>query len=178
MAKDLHNKYFVNEDIRGKMLLVIGPNGENFGEMVKEKALTLAFQHKLDLVQVGEKNNLTVARIVDFGKLLYTKKKQLSDSKKKQKIIQVKEIKIRPNIDEQDYKTKINRADEFLKDGKRVKFTLQVKGREITMFDNLGNKMFSRIFNDLQEKSAGNLFEERESRMGMSWSRIYVIKEK
>ncbi len=173
-----HGKYFVNEDIRATTLMVIGANGENHGQVSKQQAIALAEASNLDLVQVGEKDSLVIAKIMDFGKFLYTKKKQMNDSKKHQKIIQIKELKMRPNIGEQDYKTKLNQAEQFLVEGKKVKFTLQFKGREISMMEDLGKKMFLRITQDLTVRNFGSLVEEKEGRAGALWSKIYGLKEK
>jgi translation initiation factor IF-3 len=175
---DLHSKYLVNEEIKATTLMIIGPQGENYGQVSRAQAFALAEEAGLDLVQVGEKDSLIIAKIMDFGKFLYTKKKQLSDSKKHQKIIQIKELKLRPNIDDQDYKTKLNQAEQFLLDGKKVKFTLQFKGREITMMEDLGQKMFLRISQDLTARNVGVLVEEKESKAGALWSKIFGLKEK
>lgn len=177
-SNDAQGKYFVNEEIRATSLMVIGPQGENHGQVSRHQALALAEEAGLDLVQVGEKDSLIIAKIMDFGKFLYTKKKQMSDSKKHQKIIQIKELKLRPNIGDQDYKTKVNQAEQFLVDGKKVKFTLQFKGREITMIEDLGPKMFLRITQDLGARNIGTLVEEKESRAGALWAKIYGLKEK
>ncbi len=171
-------KYTVNEAIRASSLLVIGPEGENHGLLSRSQALAMAEEAGLDLVQVGEKDGMIVAKVMNFGKFLYTKKKQMSDSKKHQKIIQIKEVKMRPNIGDQDYKTKLNQAEQFLSDGKKVKFTVQFKGREISMSEDLGQKMFARITQDLTARNIGTLVEEKESRSGALWSKIYGLKEK
>jgi translation initiation factor IF-3 len=175
---ELHGKYFVNEDIRATTLLVIGPEGENHGQVSRSQALAMAEAAGLDLVQVGEKDSMIIAKIMNFGKFLYTKKKQMSDSKKHQKIIQIKELKIRPHIGDQDYKTKLSQAAKFLSEGKKVKFTLQFKGREITMLEDLGQKMFARITQDLTAHNIGVLVEEKENRAGSLWAKIYGLKEK
>lgn len=178
MNSEAQGRYFVNEDIRANSLMVIGAQGENHGQVSRSQALAMAEDAGLDLVQVGEKDGMVIAKIMNFGKFLYTKKKQMSDSKKHQKIIQIKELKIRPNIGDQDYKTKLNQAAQFLTDGKKVKFTLQFKGREITMLEALGKKMFARITQDLTERNIGALVEEKESRAGALWAKIYGLKEK
>lgn len=170
------SKYFVNEQIRAEKLLVITDEGENLGVLSRSRALAAAQESSLDLVQVGEKDSIVVAKIMDFGKFLYEKKKQLCDAKKHQKVIQIKEIKMRPNIGDQDYKTKLNQAVGFFAEGKKVKFTLQFKGREITMMDDLGFKFFSRITNDLSARDVGSLVEEKDSRAGSFWSKIYFVR--
>ncbi len=179
-AKERNNseasKYIVNEQVRAETLLVITDDGENLGVLSRSRALAAAQEASLDLVQVGEKDNMVVAKIMDFGKFLYAKKKQLSDSKKHQKIVQIKEIKMRPNIGDQDYRTKLNQAVEFFSEGKKVKFTLQFKGREITMMDDLGFRFFARITNDLSQRDVGALVEEKDSRAGSFWSKIYFVR--
>lgn len=175
---ELQGKYFVNASIRVPTLVVINQNGENLGQISRAQALAAAEEAGLDLVQVGEKDGVVIAKVMDFGKFLYTKKKQLNDSRKHQKIIQIKELKIRPNIGDQDYKTKLNQAEQFLIDGKKVKFTLQFKGREITMMGETGQRMFARITQDLTARNIGTLVEEKENRMGAFWSKIYGLKEK
>ncbi|MBU4269872.1 translation initiation factor IF-3 [Candidatus Dependentiae bacterium] len=174
--KLLATSYFVNEKIRASQMQVIGADGENFGVISKFEALRAAQDAGLDLVQVGEKDNVIIAKIMDFGKFLYAKKKQLGDAKKKQKIIQIKEVKLRPNIDDNDYNTKLRKAVEFLKDGKKVKFTLQFRGREFIMIKELGARLFERINKDLTDQQIGTLLEEKEQKAGPFWSKIYFLK--
>ena len=172
----MQDKYLINEEIRGESVLVIGGKGENHGVVSKRQALTLARESNLDLVQVGEKDGTPIAKIMNFGKFIYEKKKQLGEAKKHQKAIQIKEIKIRPSIEEQDYKTKLNKAEEFFKDGMKVKFTVQFKGREVPKMEDFGTKLFERISKDLAAKGFTNLLEEKESRGGVIWSKIYFLK--
>ena len=141
------SNYLVNEKIKAKNMMVIDHEGNNLGVISKQEALDCAERAELDLVQVGEKDSTVIAKIIDFGKFLYTKKKQLSLAKKKQKIIQIKEVKLRPNIGDQDFLTKMKRAVEFLKSGKKVKFTLQFRGRQFIMINELGRNFFNRIHN-------------------------------
>lgn len=176
--QDLQGKYRVNEEIKADTIVVIGGKGENLGAMPKRQALAIAQEEGMDLVQVGEKDSAVIAKIMNFGKFIYEKKKQISESKKHQKVILIKEIKIRPSIDEQDYKTKLNWAESFFKDGNKVKFTLQFKGREVPKMDEFGSKMFTRISQDLATKNIGTLVEEKDSRGGALWSKIYFVKEK
>ena len=181
MNKEKNNdqvKYFVNEGIRADSVLVITESGENLGAMSKREAIRVAASSGLDLVQVGEKDSQVIAKIMDFGKYLYTKKKQMTEAKKHQVVIQIKEIKMRPHIDGQDYKTKISQAERFFNEGKRVKFTLQFKGREVAMMEDLGSKLFARILQDLAAKNLGPFLEEKESRGGIAWSKVLYIKGK
>ncbi len=174
--KLLAANYFINERIRVSTLQVIDNVGENLGVISKSEALQAAETADLDLVQVGETDGVVIAKIMDFGKFLYRKKKQQSEAKKKQKIIHIKEIKLRPNIDDNDYKTKLDRAIGFLKEGKKVKFTIQFRGREFIMIRELGNNFFNRINRDLEEQNLGTLVEEKEQRGGPFWSKIFYLK--
>jgi len=164
--KLLATSYFVNEKIRVPQMQVIDQTGQNLGVISKFEALRAAQDAGLDLVQVGEKDDVIIAKIMDFGKFLYAKKKQLSDAKKKQKIIQLKEIKLRPNIDNNDYNTKLRKAVDFLKEGKKVKFTLQFRGREFIMIKELGTKFFERINKDLTDQQIGAR-KNKSSRFGI-----------
>lgn len=174
--RTLSDNYLVNEKIRATKLQVITLSGENIGPVSKQEALDMAQEAALDLVQVGEKDSVVIAKIMDFGKNLYAKKKQQSEAKKKHKIIQVKEIKMRPNIGEQDYLTKLNHAIQFLQEGKKVKFTLQFRGRQFIMINELGRNFFERVQKDLEERELKNLVEEKEQRGGPFWSKIYYLK--
>lgn len=173
---DLQSKYLVNEQIKGDEVFTITHEGENLGLISRRKALNLAQDAGLDLVQVGVKDSTPVTKIMDFGKFLYAKKKQLSDAKKHQKVMALKEVKMRPNIGDQDFKTKMKKAEEFFRGGKRVKFTLQFKGREIGMMSTIGPKFFERITLHLQECNVGALVEEKEQRGGSYWSKTYFVK--
>jgi translation initiation factor IF-3 len=175
-TSDSQNKHYVNEQIRSERVMVIDHQGQSLGVVPRYQALTRAQEVGLDLVQVGEKDGVPITKLMDYGKFLYAKKKQLSDAKKHQKVILVKEIKIRPNIGEQDYKTKVNQAASFFADGNKVKFTLQFRGREAAMMDELGRKLFARITHDLV--SSGSLVEEKDSRGGSLWSKIFYVKGK
>lgn len=174
--KLLASSYFVNEKIRVPRLQVIDHKGDNLGVISREQALDIAEQAGLDLVQVGEKGDTVVAKIIDFGRFFYARKKQLSEAKKKQKIIQIKEVKMRPNIGDNDYNTKLKQAIGFLKDGKKVKFTLQFRGREFIMIKELGRNFFEKIDKDLAEQDLGTLLNEKEQRGGPFWSKIYYVK--
>ena len=177
-ANDLASKYCVNEQIRAERIIVVGAQGENSGALPRAQALEMAEQSNLDMVQVGEKDGVPVVKFLNFGKFLYEKKKQMHESKKNQKEVQVKEIKIRPNIDEQDYQNKVNQAERFFKEGKKVKFTLQFKGRQMAMMDDLGTRMFERISHDLFARNLGALVEEKDSLNKAAWTKIFYLKGK
>jgi len=174
--KLLATSHFVNEKIRAAVMQVIDDAGQNLGVISKAEALKAAENAGLDLVVVGEKDGVAIAKLMNFGKFLYKKKKQLSESKKKQKIIQIKEIKLRPNIDENDFNTKLKQAVNFLTEGKKVKFTVQFKGREFIMIKELGGNFFERINKHLEDQKIGTLIEEKEQKGGPFWSKIYYLK--
>jgi len=169
-------KNLVNEQIKAAQMRLITETGENIGLVSRKEAIARAESAGLDLVKIGEQDAIVVAKIMDFGKYLYNKKKQQAEAKKKQKVIQIKEIKMRPNIGDQDYQTKFKRAVQFLKDGKRVKFTLQFRGREMIMMNDLGQKFYERIHHDLEEQKLGVLVAEKEQRGRPFWSKVYYLK--
>ncbi|MFH1644075.1 MAG: translation initiation factor IF-3 [bacterium] len=173
---NLAEKYLVNEDIKAKEVFIIGSDGEKKGIFPKQRALEMAVEEGLDLVQVGMNDAQVITKIMDFGKFLYAKKKQMADAKKHQKVLQVKEIKIRPNIGDQDYNTKMKQAANFLKTGKKVKFTLQFRGRQMLVKSELGQQMFDRITGYLKEQGFDNLIEEKDQKIGPYWTKIYFVK--
>ena len=169
---------YINDRIRANRVRVISETGENLGEMSRRDAVVRAEEVSLDLVQISENGDIVTAKIMDFGKFSYEKKKQQGEAKKKQKVIQIKEVKIRPNIGDQDYQTKLNHAFQFFNEGKRVKFTLQFRGRERAMMSETGVKLFERIKKDIEAQNLGVLIEERGQRGGPFWSKIMYIKDK
>lgn len=172
----------LNEKIRFEKLQLIDNFGFNHGIIAREEALRIARETELDLVLIAEKGGLDVpvAKIIDFGKMLYAKKKQQAEAKKKQQVIQVKEIKLRPTIAEHDYLTKMKQGAKFLKEGKRLKITLMFKGRELAMKEERGSDLFNKIQEtlssiDLDKKT---LVQENDTKAGQLWSRIYYLKNK
>lgn len=168
----------INEQIGYSRMQVITDSGENLGVLSRLEALSKAREEGLDLVLLAENSGdgMPIVKIMDFGKMLYAKKKKLVDAKKKQKIIKVKEVKLRPKIDEHDYQTKLNQAIQFLNDGNRVKFTLMFRGREMATRDERGHQMFDKIDKTLSEEGIENLEREKDMALGSFWSRVYYIK--
>lgn len=168
----------INEYIRMPQMQLITQDGQNIGLVSRSQALAMAKVAGLDLVILTEqgKDGFPVAKIMDYGKVLYEKKKKLAEAKKHQKIIQIKEIKIRPKIGEHDYQTKINRAVEFLEDGMRVKVTLFFRGRENVTRDVRGPELFQKVEDSFKQHGFNNLAFEHDSRMGQVWSRTYYVK--
>jgi len=169
----------VNEKIPFARLQVISHDGKNLGEITRAEALLLAQAASLDLVLIADSGSLgvPVAKIMDFGKASYAKKKQQADAKKHQKVIQVKEVQIRPKIGEHDYQTKINNAIRFLLDGKRLKITLIFRGREVTMKNERGTELFDKIHESFDQAGiTKRLVQEKDSKTNQLWSRIYYLR--
>lgn len=122
----------INNEIRASSVRLILQNGEMIGVVSFQDALARAVAAELDLVEVAPEADPPVCRIYDFKKVLYEQKKRLKESKKKAKAIELKEIKVRLSIDRHDLETKLKRAKEFIEKGDKVKFTLQLRGREVT----------------------------------------------
>lgn len=174
------HKHMINGAIRAQEMRLITSDGQNIGVISRTEALERAQEEGLDLVLISPADAETVvAKIMDFGKFLYEKKKQDNKAKKQQKVIQIKELKFRPNIGDQDYRIKLKRAEEFLTTGKRVKFTLQFRrGRELATMLQVGMAMFERITADLDALALGSLVEEKEQRGRVMWSKVYYLKGK
>lgn len=126
----------INEQIRDKEVRVIGESGEQLGIMSIKEAMRLAEEAELDLVKIAPTAKPPVCRIVDYGKYKYEQLRKEKEAKKKQKVIEIKEIRLSPNIDTNDLNTKVNAARKFLTKGDRVKITLRFRGREMTHMNN------------------------------------------
>ena len=125
------SELFINEQIRDKEIRLIGESGEQLGIMSSREALKLAEEAGLDLVKIAPTAKPPVCKIVDYGKYRYELARKEKDSKRKQKVIEVKEIRMSPNIDTNDLNTKVGAARKFLEKGNRVKVTLRFRGREM-----------------------------------------------
>ena len=170
---------FLNEKIRAPRLQLIAEDGRNIGIVSRAEALKLAQEAGLDLVMIAEdgREGVPVAKVMDFGKVLYEKKKKQHEAKKHQKVIQIKEIKMGPKIGEHDFLTKMRQAIDFLKEGKRVKVTLFFKGRENATKMERGTELFDKIHQVFEEHDLLKLLsQEPDSRMGSLWSRVYFLK--
>ena len=126
----------INEQIRDKEVRLIGENGEQLGIMSAKEAMKLADEAGLDLVKIAPTAQPPVCKIVDYGKFKYEQMRKEKEAKKKQKVIEIKEIRLSPNIDTNDLNTKINAARKFLTKGDRVKVTLRFRGREMAHMNN------------------------------------------
>ena len=136
-----------NERIRSPQVQVISSDGKNLGTISTQEAINIAKQEGLDLIEISPNANPPVCKIIDIGKYKYDLQKKANKAKKKQKIINLKEIKLRPVTEIHDYNFKIKNAQKFLEKGDKVKFTVKFRGREM-QHTNLGNELMNRIIND------------------------------
>ena len=130
------SELFINEQIRDREVRVIGENGEQLGIMPSREAMRLAEEAGLDLVNIAPTAKPPVCKIVDYGKFKYEQARKEKEARKKQKIIEIKEIRLSPNIDTNDLNTKVNSARKFITKGDKVKITLRFRGREMAHMAN------------------------------------------
>ncbi len=180
-VKEKRDLPLANERIRIDKMQLIDHNGENRGIVGRSEALAIARSAQLDLVFISERGGMgvPVVKVMDLGKMLYEKKKQSTEAKKKQHIVQVKEVKLRPKIADHDFLTKMNQAIGFLQGGKHVKVTLVFRGREATMKDEVGKEFFQRIMDVLSagDYNGKTVAQESDSQAGTLWSRVYVLRK-
>ena len=123
---------WINEQIRADKVRLIGVHGEQLGIMSVPEALQIAREAELDLVNVSPNANPPVCKIIDYGKFRYEMARKEKDARKKQKTMEVKEVRLSPNIEQNDFNTKVNAARKFLEKGNKVKVTLRFRGREMS----------------------------------------------
>jgi translation initiation factor IF-3 len=140
----------VNDRIRAPEIRLIGAEGENVGVVTPARALQLAEEAGLDLVEISPNATPPVCKIMDFGKFKYETQKKEAEARKKQKIIEIKEVKFRPNTDTHDYEVKMRNVVRFLEGGDKVKVTLRFRGREMAHQD-LGRNLLERVADDVKE---------------------------
>ncbi|MCQ8182279.1 translation initiation factor IF-3 [Methylomonas sp. SURF-1] len=153
----------LNTEITARRVRVIGAEGEQVGVISINEALQLAYDANLDLVEISPNADPPVCKIMDFGKYQFEQNKKLQAAKKKQKQIQIKEIKFRPGTEEGDYQVKLRSLIKFLSDGDKTKITVRFKGRELTHRE-LGMDLLKRIETDLEELAAVEQFPKLEGR--------------
>ena len=139
-----------NEFIQSQKVRVIDENGENLGVMFTREAMEQAREVGLDLVEVSPNADPPVAKFLDVGKFKYETQKKANLARKSQKTQEIKEIKMRPNIDDHDYDTKMKKLNEFIDEGDKVKVTLRFRGRELA-HGQLGMNLLRRVQEDVQE---------------------------
>lgn len=139
----------INEEIRAREIRVVGPDNEQIGIMSAREALALAEEKQLDLVEIAPNGKPPVCRIMNFGKYRYEQQKREKEAKKKQKIVTLKEVKLRPHIEDHDFYVKMKNAIKFLGEGNKVKVTIMFRGRELS-HPELGLNVLTRFAKELE----------------------------
>ena len=151
----------MNEQIRISPVRVIGDKGEQLGIIPTDQAIARAREADLDLVEVAPNEKPPVCRIMDFGKYQYQEQKRSREAKRHQKVIEVKEIKFRPKVDEHDYQFKKKHIERFLTDGDKVKATIFFRGREMA-HPEIGRRILERLIEDLTEVAVAETAPRQE----------------
>ena len=142
----------INEQIKANKVQVIDEQGEKRGVMGIHDALDLAYEKKLDLVLVAPNAEIPVSKIMNYGKYKFEQSKKEKEAKKKQKIFEIKEIRITPNIEQHDFEFKLKNAQKFIEDGNKVKITVRFRGREMNYLK-LGEQVLNKFIEELAEIS-------------------------
>ena len=153
----------MNQDIRAARVLLIDQNGEKQGIMPLSAALEAAEEAGLDLVQIVNNAEAPVCKILDYGKHRFQEQKKKAEARKRQKVVELKEIKLRPNIDTHDYEVKAKSMRRFFEDGDKVKVTLRFRGREMAHPD-LGMKLMHKVQADFEEVAKVEFAPKMEGR--------------
>jgi len=153
----------VNDEIDNDEIRLIDDTGENHGTVNIQIGITMAKAAGLDLVEISPNAEPPVCKILDYGRFRYAAQKKASLAKKKQKVVEVKEIKLRPGIEKHDYDVKMRSVDKFLTAGDKVKITLRFRGREMT-HQELGMDVLKRVQEDFKEKTKVELAPKMEGR--------------
>ena len=153
----------MNNDIDVDKVRLVGADGENVGIVGIDEALDMAAEAGMDLVEVSPNADPPVCKILDYGKFKYKAQKKANEARKKQKTVDIKEIKMRPGIDTHDYDVKMRSMTKFIDEGDKVKVTLRFRGREMA-HQELGMRVLHRVRDDLQEVSKVEQFPKMEGR--------------
>ncbi|MDR3186876.1 MAG: translation initiation factor IF-3 [Holosporaceae bacterium] len=148
--RNMEEKYRINKAILAPQIRLIDQNGNALGVVETKEALLMAREAGLDLVEVAAQASPPVCKIINYGKLKYELQKKKSETRKKQKFIEVKEVKFTPVIGEHDYKVKLSNIHKFIGEGNKVKVTLRFRGREISHKE-IGEKLLNRLMEDMKE---------------------------
>ncbi|MGI6611950.1 MAG: translation initiation factor IF-3 [Limnochordia bacterium] len=138
----------INDEIRGRRVRVIDPEGNQLGILTPDEALAEARARGLDLVEVSPNSQPPVCRVMDFGKFKYEQSKKDRETRKKQQVVELKELRLRPKIDDHDFEVKVRNARKFLEDGNKVKIAVRFRGREI-VHRNLAEQKLAGLASDL-----------------------------
>ena len=153
----------INGEVTAREVRLIGTDGEIIGIMSGREALKMAEEADTDLVEISPNATPPVCRLMDYGKFKYQEQKKAAEARAKQKIIQVKEIKLRPGTDENDYKVKMRNIKRFIEDGDKVKVTLRFRGREMA-HQEIGMRQLERIREELAEMAQVESMPKLEGR--------------
>ena len=149
---DIKQDLPINEQIRANKVQLIDENGEKKGVVSLNEALDLAYDKKLDLVMVSPNPDMPVCKIMNYGKYKFEQAKKEKEARKKQKVLEVKEIRITPNIEQHDFEFKAKNARRFLQDGNKVRITLKFRGRELN-YIKLGEAVLQKFIDELSDIS-------------------------
>ena len=152
-----------NQGIRASRIRLIDEAGNMIGVVSLKEALDVARQKELDLVEISPDADPPVCKIVDYGRMRYKEQKKKTEMRKKQKLVVIKEIQLRPNIQEHDYQVKLGHAERFLKHGDKVRLSLQFRGREIA-FVETSKKLIDRMIEDLIDLGKPEFLPKLEGR--------------
>ena len=139
----------INEEITTRSFLLIGDDGHKYGQVGMDEAMALSEEKGLDLVEVSPDAKPPVVKLMDYGKYKYEQQKKAAEARKRQKVIEIKEIKMRPTIDDHDYDVKMKAMKRFFDEGDKVKVTLRFRGREMA-HQNLGMELLNRVQRDTE----------------------------
>jgi translation initiation factor IF-3 len=156
----------INEEITAKVIFLIGDDGHKYGELGLDEALALGEEKGLDVVELSPDNKPPVCKLMDFGKYKYEQQKKANEARKKQKVIEIKEIKMRPTIDDHDYDVKMRAMKRFFDDGDKVKVTLRFRGREMA-HQHLGMELLTRVQKDTEVFAKLEQYPKMEGRQMM-----------
>ena len=149
-----------------RTVFLIGDDGHKYGEIGTDEARAVAEEKGFDLVEVSPDNKPPVAKLMDYGKYKYEQQKKANEARKKQKVIEIKEIKMRPTIDDHDYDVKMRAMKRFFDEGDKVKVTLRFRGREMA-HQNLGMDLLNRVHKDVETIAKMEQWPKMEGRQMM-----------
>jgi translation initiation factor IF-3 len=156
----------INEEIFSRTILLIGDDGHKYGEIGTDEGRAIAEEKGLDLVEVSPEAKPPVVKLMDYGKFKYEQQKKAAEARKRQKVVEIKEIKMRPTIDDHDYDVKMRAMKRFFDDGDKVKVTLRFRGREMA-HQNIGMELLIRIQRETETFAKTEQYPKLEGRQMM-----------
>ncbi len=166
-SRDQNKGLRINDEIFAEKVRLIGPDSQQIGVVSLKEALNLADDYELDLVEIAPTAKPPVCKIIDYGKFRYEQSKKEKDARKKQHTVQVKKIRMSPNIDDHDFRVKMNMARRFIEEGNRVKATLFMRGRQVTRPEH-AEQVLMRIVSELSDIAKADGTPKLEGRNNMS----------